>query len=102
MPTVSRHRGETVVLRALLRWASRQGYLKTPPEITTKARRAPDNRRPSFEPREFARLEAVSLSRLVDPIMDGTGALVNASDRRRWRIKRLDDHTRRDRTLLHA
>ena len=102
VPTVSRQRGETVVLRALLRWASRQGYLKTPPEITIKARRAPDNRRPSFEPHEFARLEAVSLSRLVDPIMDGTGALVNASDRRSWRIKRLDDHTRRDRTLLHA
>jgi integrase len=102
VPTVSRQRGETVVLRALLRWASRQGYLKTPPEITIKARRAPDNRRPSLEPHEFARLEAVSLSRLVDPIMDGTGALVNASDRRSWRIKRLDDHTRRDRTLLHA
>ncbi|KQQ24141.1 integrase [Methylobacterium sp. Leaf125] len=102
VPTVSRQRGETVVLRALLRWASRQGYLKTPPEITIKARRAPDNRRPSFEPHEFARLEAVSLSRLVDPIMDGTGAVVNASDRRSWRIKRLDDHTRRDRTLLHA
>ncbi|WP_244477480.1 site-specific integrase [Methylobacterium sp. Leaf125] len=102
LPTVSRQRGETVVLRALLRWASRQGYLKTPPEITIKARRAPDNRRPSFEPHDFAKLEAISLSRLVDPIMDGTGALVNANDRRSWRIKRLDDHTRRDRTLLHA
>ncbi|KQP93140.1 site-specific integrase [Methylobacterium sp. Leaf117] len=101
-PSISRQRGETVVLRALLRWASRQGYLKTPPEITIKARRSPDNRRPSFEPHEFARLEAVSLSRLVDPIMDGMGAEVRASDRRTWRIKRLDDHTRRDRTLLHA
>jgi hypothetical protein len=38
----------------------------------------------------------------VDPIMDGTGAELRASDRRSWRIKRLDDHTRRDRTLLHA
>jgi integrase len=44
----------------------------------------------------------VSLSRLVDPIMDGTGAEVRASDKRSWRIKRLDDHTRRDRTVLHA
>ncbi len=34
--------------------------------------------------------------------MDGTGAEVRASDRRSWRIKRLDDHTRRDRTVLHA
>ncbi len=62
-----------MVLRALLRWASsRQGYLKTPPEISIKSRRSSDNRRPSFEPHEFAKLEAVSLSRLVDPIMDGT------------------------------
>ncbi len=44
----------------------------------------------------------MSLSRLVDPIMDGTGAEVRASDKRSWRIKRLDDHTRRDRTVLHA
>lgn len=101
-PSLSRQSGEAVVLRALLRWASRQGYLKTPPEISIKARRAPDNRRPSFEPHEFARLEATSLSRLVDSIMDGSGAEVRASDRRSWRIKRLDDHTRRDRTLLHA
>ncbi|CAO4193707.1 hypothetical protein LFADAHJC_LOCUS2052 [Methylorubrum extorquens] len=84
-PSLSRQRGETVVLRGLLRWAARQGYLKTPPEISIKARRSPDNRRPSFEPHEFARLEAVSLSRLVDPIMDGTGAEVRASDRRSWR-----------------
>lgn len=95
-PSLSRQRGETVVLRGLLRWAARQGYMKTPPEISIKARRSPDNRRPSFEPHEFARLEAVSLSRLVDPIMDGTGAEVRACDRRSWRIKRLDDHTRRD------
>lgn len=101
-PSISRQRGEAVVLRALLRWASRQGYLKTPPEITIKARRAPDNRRPSFEPHEFAKLEAVSLRRLVDPIMEGTGAEVRTSDKRSWRIKRLDEHTRRDRTLLHA
>jgi integrase len=101
-PSISRQRGEAVVLRALLRWASRQGYLKIPPEISIKARRSSDNRRPSFEPHEFAQLEATSLSRLVDPIMDGTGAEVRASDRRSWRIKRLDDHTRRDRTLLHA
>jgi integrase len=101
-PSISRQRGEAVVLRALLRWASRQGYLKIPPKISIKARRSSDNRRPSFEPHEFAQLEATSLSRLVDPIMDGTGAEVRASDRRSWRIKRLDDHTRRDRTLLHA
>jgi hypothetical protein len=34
--------------------------------------------------------------------MDGTGAELRASDGRSWRIKRLDDHTRRDRTVLHA
>ena len=101
-PTISRQRGEAVVLRALLRQAVRWGYLKTPPEITIKARRSPDNRRPSFEPHEFAKLVEISLSRLTDPIMNGTGALVRATDKRRWRIKRLDDHTRRDRTVLHA
>ncbi|SEP18348.1 hypothetical protein SAMN04487843_1081, partial [Methylobacterium sp. ap11] len=101
-PGQSQSQGELVLLRQLLRWASRQGYLKTPPEVTIKARRTPDNRRPSFEPHEFAHLQKISLGRLADPIMDGTGALVEASDKRRWRIKRLDDHTRRDRTLLHA
>ncbi len=59
-----------------------------------QGRRTPDNRRPSFEPHEFAHLQKVSLGRLVDPIMDGSGAMVEASDKRRWRIKRLDDHTR--------
>jgi integrase len=101
-PSLSRQHGETVVLRGLLRWASLQGYLKSPPVISIKARRSPDNRRRSFEPHEFARLEAVSLSRLADPVMDGTGAEVRASNKRSWRIKRLDDHTRRDRTVLHA
>ncbi|WP_455976468.1 hypothetical protein [Methylorubrum populi] len=81
-PSLSRQRGETVVLRGLLRWAARQGYMKTPPEISIKALRSPKNRRPSFEPHEFARLEAVSLSRLVDPIMDASGTEVRASDRR--------------------
>ena len=104
VPSVSRQRGETVVLRGLLRWASRQGYLTTPPEITIKARRAPDNRRPSFEPHEFAKLESTSLSRLADPAMnDGPRHYVKAKNGRRgWRIKQLDDHTRRDRTMLHA
>lgn len=104
VPSLSRQRGETVVLRGLLRWASRQGYLKTPPEISIKARRASDNRRPSFEPHEFAKLEAVSLNRLVDPAMHpGPRRYVPAKNGKRgWRIKQLDDHTRRDRTLLHA
>ncbi|WP_437871697.1 tyrosine-type recombinase/integrase [Methylorubrum extorquens] len=104
VPSLSRQRGETVVLRGLLRWASRQGYLKTPPEISIRARRAPDNRRPSFEPHEFAKLEATSLNRLADPAMnDGPRQYVKAKNGKRgWRIKRLDDHTRRDRTLLHA
>ncbi|TXM66807.1 site-specific integrase [Methylobacterium sp. WL8] len=101
-PSLSRQRGEAVVLRALLRQAVKWGYLKTPPEIAIKVRRKQDNRRPSFEPHEFTKLVETSLCRLTDPIMDGSGAEVRSSDKRRWQIKRLDDHTRRDRTVLHA
>ncbi|KQO64090.1 integrase [Methylobacterium sp. Leaf87] len=103
-PAVSRQRAEMVVLRALLRQAVKWGYLKTPPEIRITARRAPDNRRPSFEPHEFAKLEATSLSRLADPVMnDGPRRHVKSKNGRSgWSIKRLDDHTRRDRTLMHA
>ncbi|KQO69143.1 integrase [Methylobacterium sp. Leaf87] len=101
-PALSRQRGEAVVLRALLRQAVKWGYVKTPPTVSIRTRKAPDNRRPSFEPHEFEKLTQTSLGRLTDPIMDGTGAEVRASDRRTWRIKRLDDHTRRDRAVLHA
>ena len=38
-PSLSRQRGELVVLRQLLRWASRQGYLKTSPEPPQVSRR---------------------------------------------------------------
>lgn len=103
-PSISRQRSEMVVLRALFRQAVKWGYLKNPPEVSISARRAPDNRRPSFEPHEFARIQAVSLGRLTDPGARGAGSTIFArgKDGRRWRVLKLDDHTRRDRTVLHA
>ncbi|MBF9234448.1 tyrosine-type recombinase/integrase [Microvirga alba] len=101
-PTLSRQRGEAVLLRALFRQAMRWGYIKTPPTISLRVKRAPDNRRPSFEPHEFEKLIETSLSRLGDPIMIDQPRRIRAKDRRIWTLKKLDEHTRRDRTILHA
>jgi integrase len=102
-PTLSRQRGEAVLLRALFRQAMKWGYIKTPPTISLRVKRAPDNRRPSFEPREFERLVETSLSRLGDPITtDQPRRHVRSKDHRVWAINKLDEHTQRDRTILHA
>lgn len=102
-PTLSRQRGEAVLLRALFRQAMRWGYIKLPPTISLRVKRAPDNRRPSFEPHEFEKLVETSLGRLADPIMlDQPRRRIRSKDQRIWTIKKLDEHTRRDRTILHA
>lgn len=106
VPSLSRQRGELVIVRALFSQAAKWGYVRSLEVPAIKVRRRVDNRRPSFEPHEYALLIETSLSRLVDPIMmqtDPTNArMAKAKDGRQWRLDRLDDHTRRDRIALHC
>lgn len=103
VPSISRQRGELVIVRALFQQATKWGYVRAIEVPTIKIRRRMDNRRPSFEPHEFESLIQASLDRLVDPIMlDGSERVVSAKDGRQWRLSRLDDHTRRDRITLHC
>lgn len=83
IPSVSRQRGELVILRQLFRQAVKWGYLNNAqvPAVEVPRARVPNNR-PSFSPEEFRRLEAMSLTRLSDP--------------------EIHDHLRWDRTVLHA
>jgi integrase len=83
VPTVSRQRGELVILRQIFRYAVGQGFLNNGqlPEIAVPRAKIPTNR-PSFAPEEFSRLEAASLARLSDPA--------------------IHEHLRWDRTILHA
>lgn len=81
-PTLSRQRGEAVLLRMLFRQAAKWGYIKNIqiPEVSVP--RVPPNARPSFDAFEFEKLVAESLGRLADPAVN--------------------PHVRRDRTILHA
>lgn len=83
VPTISRQRGELVILRQLFRQAVKWGYLNNAqvPAIEVPRARVPNNR-PSFSPEEFRKLEATSLERLSD------------AD--------IHEHLRWDRTVLHA
>ena len=83
IPTISRQRGELVILRQLFRQAVKWGYLNNAqvPAIEVPRARVPNNR-PSFSPEEFRKLEATSLERLSDPD--------------------IHEHLRWDRTVLHA
>ncbi|MDY8110770.1 site-specific integrase [Fulvimarina sp. 2208YS6-2-32] len=105
-PSLSRQRGELVIVRSVFSQATKWGYVRSLEVPAIKVRRRVDNRRPSFEPDEYARLIETSLSRLVDPIMLHTdpadARITKAKDGRQWRLDRLDDHTRRDRIALHC
>lgn len=83
VPSVSRQRGELVILRQLFRQAVKWGYLNNAqvPVVEVPRARVPNNR-PSFSPEEFRKLEAISLMRLSDP--------------------EIHEHLRWDRTVLHA
>ena len=105
-PSISRQRGELVIVRALFQQAARWGYVKGIEAPKIKERKKIDNRRPSFEPEEYARLLQVSLSRIPNPIMleieNGGLKQITGSDGRRWKIKHLDEGTRRERIKLHC
>lgn len=80
--TLSRQRNEAVLLRMLLRFAGKQGYIKQSALPEVEVVKAPDVPRPSFTADEFGRLDETSLARLADP--------------------KLNEHVRRDRAVLHA
>lgn len=81
-PTLSRQRNEAVLLRMLLRFAAKQGYIKQAAIPEVEVIKAPDVPRPSFSADEFGRLVETSMARLSDP--------------------KLNEHVRRDRAILHA
>jgi hypothetical protein len=81
VPSLSRQRGELVIVRALFQQATKWGYVRAIEIPTIKVRRRVDNRRPSFEPHEFENLIQTSLDRLVDPIMlGGSERMVSAKE----------------------
>lgn len=103
VPSISRQRGELVVVRGLFEQAAKWGYVRALKIPTIKVRKRVDNRRPSFEPQEYQKLIETSLNRLVDPIMlTDTPNTIKAKDGREWRRLKLDEHTRRDRIALHC
>ncbi|WP_024587590.1 site-specific integrase [Aliihoeflea sp. 2WW] len=103
VPSISRQRGELVAVRALFDQLARWGHVTPISGISIRANRRIDNRRPSFEPHEYAKLIQTSLDRLVDPIMLAGGPKeVTSSDGRAWKQVKIDDHTRRDRIALHC
>lgn len=81
-PTLSRQRNEAVLLRMLLRFAAKQGYIKQAALPEVEVVKTPDVPRPSFTAEEFGRLFETSMARMADP--------------------KLNEHVRRDRAILHA
>lgn len=81
-PTLSRQRNESVLLRMLLRYAARQGYIRQAAIPDVEIVKKPDVPRPSFTADEFGKLCAVSSLRMKD--------------------SKLNEHVRRDRMILHA
>ncbi|MEJ5080592.1 tyrosine-type recombinase/integrase [Ochrobactrum sp. MYb379] len=68
VPSVSRQRGELVIVRALFEQSMKLGYSPKLEITDIKVRKTVDNNRPSFTPEEYARLIETSLTRICpDP-----------------------------------
>ena len=101
IPSISRQRGELVIVRALFQQSIKWGYsskLKIP---DIRVRNHGDNRRPSFTPEEFELLITTSLKRIY-PDHSGKGKTIRARDGREWQQFRQNMHTQADRAKLHA
>lgn len=81
VPSLSRQRNESVLLRQLLRFAAKQGYIKQAAMPEIEVTKAPDVPRPSFTANEFGKLTETSLARISETS---------------------NDRVRRDRAILHA
>ncbi|MDH6269906.1 integrase [Rhizobium sp. SG_E_25_P2] len=99
VPSISRQRGELVIVRALFQQALKWGYTGKVEVPDLKVRRRNDNRRPSFTPEEFEKLLSVSLSRIY-PSLDGK--IIHGRDGRMWRQFRQNSHVMSERLKLHA
>lgn len=68
VPSLSEQRSEAVLLRQLMRQASRWGYIRKAELPDIEAPSVPANARPSFEAHEFSKLEAKSEERIADEV----------------------------------
>lgn len=80
--SLSRQRNEAVLLRSLLRFAAKQGYIRQASIPEIEITKGPDVPRPSFTGEEFGKLIETSLARMSDP--------------------KLNEHVRRYRAILYA
>lgn len=101
IPSISRQRGELVIVRALFQQSVKWGYSSKLEIPDIKDRRRIDNRRPSFTPEEFELLVATSFQRIY-PDPSGKGKTIRASDGHEWQQFKQNMHTQADRTKLHA
>jgi integrase len=99
VPSISRQRGELVIVRALFQQALKWGYTSKIEIPDIKVRKRVDNRRPSFTPEEFALLITTSLER-IHPAPGGRKAL--SRDGRVQRPPKQNQHVLSDRIKLHA
>jgi len=99
VPSVSRQRGELVIVRALFQQALKWGYMGKIEIPDIKVRKRTDNRRPSFTPEEFALLITTSLER-IHPAP--SGQKIFSRDGRVWLQHRQNQHVLSDRIKLHA
>lgn len=100
IPSLSRQRGELVILRTLFRQANKWGYVGQLEMPEIRVLRRIDNRRPSFTPDEYAKLIQISEQRIYETA--ATTKHIKAKDGREWTLTRMDRHTMSDRTKLHA
>lgn len=101
VPSLSRQRGELVILRALFEQATKWGYVQALEMPGIQTRRRVDNRRPSFTPEEFERLLNTSLQPIY-PNHDGCAKAIRASDGREWTQLKQNGHVLAERVKLHA
>jgi integrase len=99
VPSISRQRGELVILRAFFHQALKWGYTSKVEIPDIKVRKRIDNRRPSFTPEEFKLLIETSLKR-IHPEPDGS--VVTTRDGRAWKHLVRNEHILSDRVKLHA
>lgn len=101
VPSLSRQKGEMVIVRALFQQATRWGYMSKLDVPDIKVRKKEDNNRPSFTPEEFKKLFEMSLSRLT-LIAPEAVKTVHAKDGREWQRRKQNEHILSNRVKLHS
>jgi len=101
VPSVSRQRGELVILRALFQQSIKWGYSDKLEITDIKVRNRGNKNRPSFTPEEYNLLIATSLERIY-PSADRKGKTIQARDGRQWQQLKQNTHVLADRVKLHC